>query len=129
MANREERRAAAKKGKTDGDGIIEIELDGKKWRLDIEEAVKYITALDVAQIRGATGMSLRAIFKAADDDPDLDVVATMIFLARRQTEPRVKFREVFDAVNYGSDLGDDDDADDSAGITDEDSSGAELPEV
>jgi hypothetical protein len=101
-ANREQRRQRARsqpKG-----AVIRITVDDKTYTLDVEAAMDELTGLDAAQVRKATGLSLRALFSAAQDDPDLDTISALVFLARRQDDPSVTFDEVITSIGYGTKL-------------------------
>lgn len=84
----------------DGDAIA-ISVDGTVYTVRPAD----MTALDSQELRRQTGMSLRAVMVAAQDDPDLDVVASLVWLARRQAGERtLAFAEVAEAITYGTAL-------------------------
>jgi hypothetical protein len=100
--NREQRRKR-ERAKPKG-AVIRITVADKTYTLDVESAMNELTGRDAAQVRRATGMSLRALFQAAKDDPDLDTISALVFLARRQDDPRVTFDEVIDDIGYRTEI-------------------------
>lgn len=100
--NREQRRARARNAPKGA--VIRITVDDDVYELDIEKAMDELTGRDAAQVRKAVGMSLRALFAAAKDDPDLDTICALIFLAKRQDDPSVTFDQVIDEIGYGTNL-------------------------
>ena len=79
-----------------------VGFDGRTWALRVSE----VTPRDVADLRKASGLSLRAVMAAAaDGDLDLDIGAALVFLARRQSgEPRITFDAAIDGLTYGSEF-------------------------
>ncbi len=75
---------------------ITISVDGTIYTMRPSE----LSAADGAKVRAATGMSLRSILAAAQTDPDLDVIAAVVWLARRQAGENVGFAEVAEAIGY-----------------------------
>lgn len=97
--------------------VIAFKVDGERFVLRMKE----ISGLDAKHFRAGVGMTIAeamSLFAAAvgDDDAkvkvDLDLVAGLVFLAKRQAGNKtVKFDAVASDITYGSDveLGDDDD--------------------
>lgn len=76
---------------------LSVRVEDDVYTLDLGAC----TALDASACRRATGMSLQSLLSAAATDPDLDVVAAAIWLARRQDgEPTVSFEEVASELSY-----------------------------
>lgn len=75
---------------------ITVLVDGETYTLHPGE----LSALDSAALRRETGMSVRLLLEAAGKDPDLDVVAAIVWLARRQRGDSVSFDEVAAAIGY-----------------------------
>lgn len=72
---------------------------------DVEYAVRpdEITAMDASTIRRAVGMSFRALMEAAQADPDIDVIAALVWMARRQAgEPNLDYATVAAEIRYDS---------------------------
>ncbi len=101
-ANREQRRKSAR-SKPRG-AVIRITVDEHTYVLDVDRAMDELSPQDAAQVRKACGISLRALFAAAADDPDLDTIAALVFLARRQDDPSVTFDEAASDIGYGTAL-------------------------
>lgn len=80
---------------------IVVKVDGTDYAVRADE----ISAVDASLLRRQTGMSVRAVMQAADDDPDIDIVAALVWLARRQAgETGVRFEDVAAEITYGSDV-------------------------
>ncbi len=85
--------------KTGESTVITIKVDDDAFELRLDE----INAVDSTAVRNATGMSLRGLLDAAESDPDIDVIAALVWLARRQGgEPRLAFATVAAEINYDS---------------------------
>lgn len=69
-----------------------------------------MSALDASALRKEAGMSLRSLLSQINDDPDLDVVAAIVWLARRQAGNPASFTEVAEAISYQSTISAGDDA-------------------
>ena len=100
--NREQRRARAR-SKPKG-AVIRITVDEETYVLDIDKAMDELSPLDAAQVRKATGISLRSLFGAAKDDPDLDTIAALVFLAMRQDDPAATFEDAASKIGYQTKL-------------------------
>lgn len=81
------------------DSYVVLKVDGVEYVFRPQEA----TATFVGELRRATGMSLSALLRAAGTDPDLDVLAALVWGARRQRGENVDYSEVADALGYGND--------------------------
>ncbi len=83
------------------DAAIAVSIDGTTFVLRPSE----VTASDVAALRRETGLSLRTVIDQAQNDPDLDVIAALVFMARRQAGDRsVTFDSVAAFINYESEI-------------------------
>lgn len=83
------------------DATVTIKVDGRPYTLRVDE----VCAIDAAALRRATGMSLRSLIEASNADPDIDVIAALVWLARRQTgEPNLTFDDAARSISYRSDF-------------------------
>jgi hypothetical protein len=90
---------------------IVIKLDGQEHRL----AAGDITALDAKAFRAVVG---RPLMTAFDGDVDLDVIAGVVWISRRRTEPGLTYEQVAGGISYASDLDVDIGADVALGAAD-----------
>lgn len=100
--NRAARRAAAKgKGKRgDGGTVITVKVDGVPYTLHTAD----LGPLDTLAVRQAAGMSLRQVLANAQADPDIDVLAVIVWLARRHAgEPALSFADAVEELSYDTD--------------------------
>ena len=79
---------------------LAVSVDGTTFTVDPDE----ITAMDASALRRATGLSVRAVMQAAQDDPDIDIIAALVWLARRRVERELPFKAVAEQIGYGSDI-------------------------
>lgn len=80
---------------------ITIVVDQQRYVLRANE----ISALDAMALRNETGISVRALLQSAQDDPDIDVIAGLVWLARRQAgETKLTFATVAEHLTYDADL-------------------------
>jgi len=93
-------RRAAQRQAANGKGI-RVTLDGKTyevWEGDL-------SAVDISQLRRQAGYSFLGLLNAATTDMDLDVVAALVWLARRvEGQTNLPFEVVAREVTYDSDL-------------------------
>lgn len=83
----------------EGTGRIVIKVDGVEYPLRVDE----ITAADAGALRQSTGLSVRAVTQAAEVDPDIDIIAALVFLSRRQNGAKsLAYAAVADAISYRS---------------------------
>lgn len=78
-------------------------LDGKRHELNLEE----ITGRDAKEFREQTGMAFRravTMFVQSPDDVDLDTIAGIVWLARRQAGDQVTYDTVLGEINYTTDF-------------------------
>lgn len=87
--------------KPPSDDQIIVVVDGVRHVFDHHE----MNALDVRDLRRATGMSLGKLLEALSDDPDIDIIAAIVWLSRRQHgEPKIKYELVVQQIGYDTDL-------------------------
>ena len=80
---------------------VSVKLDGVIHTWEPMES----NALDASALRRATGMSVNALMRAAVDDPDIDVIAGIVFMAQRQAGNRAAtFDQVATDIGYGTDF-------------------------
>ena len=97
--NRAARRSRARRAATGG---LKITIGDRSWDLSPEAALEELSALDASSVRKATGLSLSRLVAGAQDDPDIDTIAVLIFLAERQAgDYRITFQEVLESIHYG----------------------------
>jgi hypothetical protein len=87
-----------------------VNLDDETYVLHPAE----VNAKQSGMLRRQAGMTLGGLMDAANEDPDLDVVAMLVWLARLQRGDEVTYDEVAEAITFESDiaLGDDAPAED-----------------
>jgi hypothetical protein len=95
------------------EAVISVTVDGTAHHLRIGE----LTALDVGALRRATGWTTRHLVQLAIENRDIDVAATLVWLARRQHgEPRLEHEAVAATFTYANDFtfGDTEEEDDDS---------------
>ena len=75
-----------------------LTVDGERYELHLER----MTALDAKEFRATVGVSLTQAL--ANQSADLDVLAGLIWMARRAKEPRLQYETVARSLNYDSDV-------------------------
>ncbi len=85
---------------------LTIKLDGATHVCRPSE----ITAKMAGQLRRESGLSVVGVMEAAGSDPDLDVIASIVWLARHQAGETVSWDEVASAITYDSDIDSSDEA-------------------
>ena len=104
-------RPGAARRKEAENASITVKVDDAAYTMRMAE----ISARDTGDLRRATGMSVAEVMVCAQESPDLDVAAALIWLARRQNgEPKLPYDDVAGDLTYGSDfdLEEDSEADD-----------------
>jgi hypothetical protein len=100
-------RQGTKRGGTAKNEIVVV-VDGVRYPL----AFDAISAKVAGDCRRACGMSPRQLVDALQQSPDIDLVAALMWLSRRQNgEPGVSYDDIAQALTYDTDLGFADDAD------------------
>jgi len=105
------------------EATIRISVDGQHYTFRPGD----VTALDAQALRRATGMSMRGLWDAAQNDPDIDVIASLVWLARRAKEPSLSYETVAKAIGYDSDIAAEADAEAATPAADEED--AAFPEA
>lgn len=83
------------------EAAMSLTIDGKLYDLIIAD----LTSLDTMALRRATGMGIRGLMKAAEEDPDIDVIAALVWLSRRTHGERgLRFEEVAAEIGYDVDI-------------------------
>lgn len=80
--------------------IARITVDDKTYDLDFSD----ITAIDAKDFRREVGIPLLSVLSDRQE-ADLDVVAGLVWLARRKTESGITYEEVAKSISLGSTLG------------------------
>lgn len=87
--------------KSASDSTISVIVNGQTFVLDVENC----TAIDASDVRRRLGLSLRGLMAAAEEDPDIDIVACLVWLARRQAgEESLTFDEVASGIDYSAEV-------------------------
>jgi hypothetical protein len=63
-----------------------------------------LTAKDIAAIRAQSGMSVRKLVELAQEDPDVDVIAALVWIGRCQAGEQASLSEVSQGITYQSKL-------------------------
>lgn len=92
------RQARAKNGSP----TVRITLDDQEWIIDPVALTEEISALEALQVRRLTGQSLNQFLTELGNDPDVDTLAVMVWLARREMEPGLELEEVMGEITLGS---------------------------
>lgn len=85
---------------TEAAGIVVV-VDGVPHPFNVSE----MSARDVGDLRRATGMSSKSLLIAAASDIDIDIVASLVWLSRRQNgEPKLAYEDVADVMTHDTAL-------------------------
>lgn len=79
--------------------IVRITVDSDTYDVDLSD----LTGIDAKDFRRAVGIPLAAVL-TEKTELDLDVVAGLVWLARRRNEPSLTFEKVAAGINFLSDL-------------------------
>lgn len=80
---------------------VAITVDGTKYT--VREAD--LTSLDTMALRRETGMSFIGLMQAFGESPDIDLIAALVWLARRSDGERMlTYADVASDINYQSDF-------------------------
>lgn len=79
--------------------VVRVSCDGTTYDIDFTD----LTAIDAKDFRREVGIPLMSVL-SNQEQPDLDVIAGLIWLARRKGEPTLTFTEVATAINWSSDV-------------------------
>lgn len=94
---------------------ITVNLDGVDYTVRMGD----LSSVDTMALRRATGFSFMGLMRAASADPDIDLIAALVWLSRRvDGEKLLDFDQVAQEIGYDAeidlkDAGDDDEGDDS----------------
>lgn len=81
--------------------VYKVTLDGEDHYLRMGE----VTAIDTGELRRQTGFGLRHLGYALLADPDIDIVAAVVWLCRRQAGERALALEtVAGAITYDTEI-------------------------
>lgn len=90
--------AERKKALSEG---IAVKWDGREYAVRLGD----LSSLDAQALRREVGLSFIGVMKALRTDPDIDLIAAVIWLRRRMDgEPMLPFEAVAAEINYDSDL-------------------------
>jgi hypothetical protein len=79
---------------------VKITIDGDAYTL----YPNLLTADGVRAVREQTGSSVRKLITMAEDDPDIDIIAALVWVARCQAGDDVDFATVAAAISYETKL-------------------------
>lgn len=106
---------AKKREDVAGEGLAFV-LGGRKYTVSAGE----VCAADVIALRRATGYSFAGLLRAAQEDPDIDVFAAVVWLARRaEGERTLTFDEVAQEITYDDINVEDDETEDPEDVSPE----------
>jgi hypothetical protein len=94
---------------------IGVRVDGQEFVVRPSE----ITAKQAGALRRETGFSFQGLMRAANTDPDLDVIAAIVWLARLQRGEVSSYESVASALDYESEIGELTDAEASEAVADD----------
>lgn len=75
------------------------------FKIDGGDFTLYPNLVDSAgarAVREQTGMSYRKVLANLEDDPDIDLVAVLVWVARCQAGEKINFDEVAASIDYNS---------------------------
>lgn len=76
---------------------VRIKLNGKIYELRVGD----LTALDAQAMRKQVGMSFFGVMNTIQEDPDLDLIAGIVWMSRRVNGERtLKYEEVASEISY-----------------------------
>lgn len=81
------------------DAVVRITVDGMNYDLDMGD----INAIDAKDFRREVGITL-ASSMTDSVDVDLDVIAGLVWLARRKTERGLTYNDVASMLSFNSDI-------------------------
>jgi hypothetical protein len=97
MAKAPRPRAAEGEGDTKH---LTLVIDGERYSLRLDE----LSAHDTGLFRKATGISLRFALDALSTDPDIDIVAALVWLSERQAGRTKSYSDLAKKIGYNIDL-------------------------
>jgi hypothetical protein len=100
MASQAGQARAKKRAAADRGPALTITVDGEVYSL----VLKDMTALDVRALRAETGYSYNALARQAAADMDIDLLAAVVWMARRINGERdLTYDEVAAGIDYTAD--------------------------
>jgi len=110
-------RASEQARKAELDAGIAVMVDGVRHQVRMGD----LSSMDAAHLRRETGFSFRGLMMAAAKDPDIDIIAAIVWLSRRlDGEALLDFETVAREIGY--------DADVDLAEPEDDATGGDLPE-
>lgn len=98
---RRQTRGSESARKAELDAGIAVMLDGVRYAVRMGD----LTSIDAAHLRRETGFSFRGLMMAAAKDPDIDVIAAIVWLARRiDGEALLSYEDVAGEIGYDADV-------------------------
>lgn len=79
--------------------VIRASVDGVDYDLDFSD----LTAIDAKDFRREVGTPLASVLTGGVD-ADIDVIAGLVWLARRKHQPSLTYTEVAQSISFTSDL-------------------------
>lgn len=77
---------------------LALSVDGQKYTLAIDD----LGPSDARMLRKEAGMSIRQVFALTQEDADIDLVAAIVWLARRQGGEDITLDDVEKDITYSS---------------------------
>ena len=94
-------RASESKRNAELDMGLSISVDGKVYTVRQGD----LTSLDTMALRRETGFSFMGLLKAFQQDPDIDLIAALVWLSRRTDgEVMLSYGEVAAEIGYDVDI-------------------------
>lgn len=80
---------------------LSIKFEGKTYTVRIGD----LSAMDSAALRRETGLSFTGIMRSMTTDPDIDLIAAVVWLARRiDGEKLLAYEDVASEIGYDADI-------------------------
>jgi hypothetical protein len=80
---------------------LSLTVDGRVYTVRAGD----LTGMDAAALRREVGMSFMGLMKAMQSDPDVDLIAALMWLSRRiEGEKLLSYEEVAQEVGYDVDI-------------------------
>lgn len=79
---------------------MQIEFDGQTYVVRQSD----MTGQDARALRQEVGLSFQGLLKQMQTDPDIDLVAAFIWLARRIKGDIVTYDAILDSISYDTEL-------------------------
>jgi hypothetical protein len=92
-------RRRSKQQNDDGLGM-KIELDGRTYLVREND----LTPRDIRALRQETGFSWAGLGRELEKDPDIDLIAALVWMARRLDGEVISYDDVLGEMSYKSDL-------------------------